>query len=128
MPGPASPGAPRQRRDTRAPTTLGGRNLVLGGSGTTRTLTLAAAPKQAGTATVTVVVSDGADSTSLVLTVEVGTPKNDTLTGTSGPDVLFGLNGTNTLSGGDGNDLLCGGNAVDQPALGHPAEVRKQGF
>jgi VCBS repeat-containing protein len=89
-------------------------NLVVGGSGAARTLTLTAAPKKTGTAVVTVVVSDGTDSTSLDITVEVGGGASNTLTGTSGPDVLFGLGGRDILNGIGGNDLLCGGKGADQ--------------
>jgi bacillolysin len=89
-------------------------NLVTGGSGTNRTLTLNAVPKKSGTATVTVTVSDGTNSpTSLTIKVNVGTPTADTITGTEEVDVIFGLAGQNTLNGVGGNDLVCGGNGND---------------
>ena len=86
-------------------------NLVTGGSGANRTLTLNAVPRKSGTATVTVTVSDGTNSpTSLTIKVNVGTPTADTITGTEEVDVIFGLAGQNTLNGVGGNDLVCGGN------------------
>jgi Ca2+-binding RTX toxin-like protein len=89
------------------------KGIVLGGSGANRSVTIGAADKQSGTAVVAVKVSDGTDTTTLNLTVKVGTPQNETLTGTSGVDLLFGMNGRNTLNGLGGNDLLCGGNGDD---------------
>lgn len=88
--------------------------LALGGSGADRSLTFSAVPKQSGSATITITASDGVDSTTLDIGVQVGTARTDVLTGTGGSDVLFGLAGKNTLIGGDGNDLLCGGNAPDR--------------
>jgi sugar lactone lactonase YvrE len=87
--------------------------LIIGGSGGTRTLSLAAAPKQSGTAIVTVSVTDGFDTTTLEITVVVGTPQTENLTGGDRTDVLFGLGGGNTLNGGAGDDLICGGNGAD---------------
>ncbi|MGH8521241.1 MAG: hypothetical protein ACREU9_07480 [Gammaproteobacteria bacterium] len=88
-------------------------NIVFGGSGANRTLTITAAPKKSGTASITVSVSDGELTTTLVVTVKIGTNMNDTLIGTSGPDMLFGVNGTDILTGLADNDLLCGGNGDD---------------
>ena len=102
-------------------------NLVLGGSGAARTLTLTAAPKQSGTAQITLTLSDGTLSTSLAVTVMVGTAKNDTLRGTAGVDMLFGLGGKNTLDGGAGDDLLCGGNGVDTLQGGDGADTLEGG-
>jgi Ca2+-binding RTX toxin-like protein len=87
--------------------------LLIAGTGGTRTLSIAAAPKQSGTTTITVSVSDGFDTTALEIPVAVGTPQTDTLVGGNGTDVLFGMGGGNTLIGGSGNDLLCGGNGTD---------------
>ncbi len=61
----------------------------------------------------TIGVSDGANTTPLVVTVIVGTDKNETLNGTGGTDLIFGLLGRNTINGLGSNDLLCGGNGVD---------------
>ncbi len=76
-------------------------------------LTLTAAPKKSGKATVTLSVTDGANTTTLPVTVFVGTDKNETLNGTGGTDLMFGLSGRNTLNGLGSIDLLCGGNADD---------------
>jgi Ca2+-binding RTX toxin-like protein len=91
-------------------------NVITGGNGTNsanRTLTLSAVPKKSGTAIVTIRVSDGTDSSTLLLTVKVGTPNTETITGTNGADVIFGLSGWGTLSGAGGPDLVCGGNGND---------------
>ncbi|MFN8466049.1 MAG: CSLREA domain-containing protein [Caldilineaceae bacterium] len=88
-------------------------SVVFGGSGANRTMSITAAAKKSGTAALTIGVSDGTNTTNLVVTVIVGTDKNETLTGTGGTDLIFGLNGRNTLNGLGGNDLLCGGNADD---------------
>ena len=91
-------------------------NLITGGNGTNsanRTLNLSAVPKKSGTAIVTIRVSDGTDSCTLLLTVKVGTPNTETITGTNGADVIFGLSGWGTLSGAGGPDLVCGGNGND---------------
>ncbi|HEU5102518.1 MAG TPA: Ig-like domain-containing protein [Roseiflexaceae bacterium] len=92
---------------------LPSKGIVLGGSGANRNVSISAADKQSGTAVVAVKVSDGTDTTTLNLTVKVGTPQDETLSGTNGVDMLFGMNGRNTLDGLGGNDLLCGGNADD---------------
>ena len=88
-------------------------NIVLGGSGGNRTVTVTAAAKKRGSATITLGLSDGKVTVPVVITVLVGTDKNETLNGTTGTDMVFGLSGQNTLSGNAGNDLLCGGNSND---------------
>jgi len=47
------------------------------------------------------------------ITLESGTNKDDTLTGTDGTDILLGKNGDDVLDGGDGSDILLGGNGED---------------
>jgi VCBS repeat-containing protein len=92
-------------------------NLVLGGSGATRTLTATSVAGRSGTATVTVTVSDGQKTGMVAITVRAGGNGYDTLTGVTGAsavtDLIFGQNGNDRLSGGDGNDLLCGGTGND---------------
>jgi Ca2+-binding RTX toxin-like protein len=88
-------------------------NIVLGGSGNARTITVTGAAKKSGTATLTFNLSDGKVTVPVVITVKIGTDANETLNGTSGIDMIFGLNGTNTINGNAGNDLLCGGNGTD---------------
>ncbi|HEX5589750.1 MAG TPA: ExeM/NucH family extracellular endonuclease [Candidatus Limnocylindrales bacterium] len=85
---------------------------VVGATGN-RTITVAAVPKQSGTAVLTFELSDGVNTVPFTLTVKVGTDAADTLTGTAGADLLIGLQGDDTLSGLGGADLLCGGNGND---------------
>jgi hypothetical protein len=93
-------------------------NVVLGGSGAHRTVTISATPRTSGTAVIDFTLDDGANTTAFTITVKVGTDLADTLTGTAGADLLIGLQGDDTLSGlGDG-DLLCGGNGDDTLAGG----------
>jgi Ca2+-binding RTX toxin-like protein len=88
-------------------------NISFGGSGATRTITIATVSGRSGTAAVTVTVGDGGRTASVVITVLAGTGNNDTLIGTSGPDMIFAGNAQDTLSGGAGADLLCGGAGDD---------------
>jgi Ca2+-binding RTX toxin-like protein len=88
-------------------------NIVLGGSGYNRTISVTGAAKKSGTATLTFTLSDGKVTVPVVITVKIGTDKNETLNGTSGIDMIFGLGGKNTINGNAGNDLLCGGNSND---------------
>ena len=88
-------------------------NLLSGGSGANRTLSLSAAPRKSGTAIITVSVSDGTATTTLPVTVYVGTQASETITGTAGTDVMFGLGGSGVLAGAGGTDLICGGNGND---------------
>lgn len=93
-------------------------NIVLGGSGTSRTLTFTPANNQFGTAIITVNVSDGSLITPTTFTVNVGRNLNggngkDPINGTAGNDRIDGGNGDDTLFGGAGNDILLGGNGND---------------
>jgi bacillolysin len=98
-------------------------NITFGGSGENRTMTVRAASKQSGTAKITVKVSDGTNTTTLAVTVMVGTQNPDTITGTSGADIIFGLAGQGTLSGAGGLDLVCGGNGNDTISGGDGNDV-----
>ena len=86
-------------------------NIVFGGSGSSRTVSITAVPGPAvRTATLTITVSDGVNTASTTITVIVGTSGNNTsLNGTAGADLILGLDGNDTLNGLAGNDLLCGG-------------------
>jgi Ca2+-binding RTX toxin-like protein len=86
-------------------------NIVFGGSGVNRTVTIHALPgRVVRTATVTITVSDGDALAEVTVRVVVGTNSSDTaLTGTTGVDLVLGLNGSDTLNGLAGDDLLCGG-------------------
>ena len=88
-------------------------SVVLGGTGSNRTLSVTAASGKKGSATLTLDLSDGTVTVPFVVTVIVGSAKNETLNGTSGTDMIFGLGGKNTINGNAGNDLLCGGNGID---------------
>jgi predicted extracellular nuclease len=93
-------------------------NVVLGGGGANRTVTITATPKVSGTAVIGFSLADDVNTTAFTITVKVGTDVADTLTGTAGADLLIGLQGDDTLFGlGDG-DLLCGGNGNDTLAGG----------
>ena len=97
-------------------TLIPGGNLMPGGNGTdsaNRSLSFSAAPGKSGSATLTLSVSDGTDTTTLPVKVNVGTQASETITGTSGADVIFGLGGSDVLEGGGGPDLICGGGGND---------------
>jgi len=88
-------------------------DLVPGGNGTdSANRSLSAAPGKSGSATLTLSVSDGTDTTTLPVKVNVGTQASETITGTSGADVIFGLGSSDILDGG-GPDLICGGGGND---------------
>jgi Ca2+-binding RTX toxin-like protein len=88
-------------------------NIVFGGSGTARTMTVSAVDGRSGTATLTVTVGDGQNSGTVEVAVRVGGGGKDTLTGGSGADLLLAQSNNDTLTGGDGNDLLCGDSGSD---------------
>jgi len=88
-------------------------NVVVTGSGGSRSIAITATPKASGTAILTFSLTDDADTTTFIVTVKVGTDLDDALTGTAGADLLIGLQGADTLSGLGGGDLLCGGTGAD---------------
>jgi VCBS repeat-containing protein len=88
-------------------------NVVLGGSGNARTMTVNAVDGRSGTAILTVTVSDGQNSGTVQVMVTVGGGGKDTLTGGTGADLLLAQSNNDTLTGGDGNDLLCGDSGSD---------------
>jgi VCBS repeat-containing protein len=88
-------------------------NVAFAGSGASRTMTATTVSGKTGTAVLTVTVSDGQATGTVIITVRVGGNGNDTLTGTAGADLLLGQNGNDTLTGLAGNDLLCGGQGDD---------------
>jgi Ca2+-binding RTX toxin-like protein len=88
-------------------------NIVFGGSGANRTVTIATAPGQSGSATVTILVDDGETTTSITIGVKAGGNGNDLLIGGGGADMLFGGGGQDILTGNSGIDLLCGGGGND---------------
>jgi VCBS repeat-containing protein len=88
-------------------------NVAFAGGGASRTMTATTVSGKTGTAVLTVTVSDGQATGTVIITVRAGGNGNDTLTGTAGADLLLGQNGNDTLTGLAGNDLLCGGRGDD---------------
>jgi Ca2+-binding RTX toxin-like protein len=97
--------------------------LTLGGSGAQRTLMLSGATNRSGSATLTLTVSDGHASATLIIEARIGTSRSEVLRGGGGTDLLFGLGGNDILLGRDGNDLLCGGAGNDTLIGGSGADV-----
>jgi Ca2+-binding RTX toxin-like protein len=96
------------------PALVSGDGITVGGSGTSRTLTVRPVTGRSGTAEVTVnQLSEGQVTGSVPVTVTVPANGANTVTGGGGADLLFAQNGADTLDGGGGNDLLCGGNGPD---------------
>ena len=100
------------------PSLLPAGDLALGGTGSSRTLAVAAADGRRGSATLTFDLGDGTATVPVVVTVLVGTKGEEILDGTAATDMIFGRDGRNTLKGGGGNDLLCGGASKDALAGG----------
>lgn len=88
-------------------------NIVFGGSGANRTVSIAHAAKKTGTAVLTIGVSDGTTTTSVTINVRIGTGAHETWTGTSGVDLILGGGGIDSISGLAGADVLCGGTGDD---------------
>jgi VCBS repeat-containing protein len=93
-------------------------NVIFGGSGAARTMTVNAVNGRSGTAILTVTVSDGQNSGQVPVTVTVGGSGKDTLTGGTGADLLLAQSNNDTLTGGAGNDLLCGDSGGDNVSGG----------
>jgi Ca2+-binding RTX toxin-like protein len=89
--------------------------VVLGGSGSNRTITVSPSSKKTiGTAVVTITANDGhGHVVTFLITVIVGTSHSEALVGTSGADIIFGADGRDVILAGDGNDLVCGGSDAD---------------
>lgn len=87
--------------------------VTFGGSGASRSVAITVAGTQAGSATLTIGVDDGFQTTTTTISVTVGTDAEDALAGGSGADLLIGRQGIDTLSGAGGADVLCGGQAAD---------------
>ena len=98
-------------------------NILIGGSANTRAVALTSAAKKSGSAALTFNVSDGQATVPFVITVIVGTEKQESLDGSAGTDMIFGLSGADTISGDSGNDLLCGGNGNDTLSGGDGDDV-----
>jgi uncharacterized protein len=90
-------------------------NIVFGGSGSNRTVSITAlSGSTIRTAVVTVTVSDGLNTASTTITVKVGTSGNNTsLNGTAGTDLILGLGGNDKMSASSGIDVVCGGSGND---------------
>jgi Ca2+-binding RTX toxin-like protein len=89
-------------------------NLSFAGAGADRQLTATAAAGSTGSATLTILVSDGVATGAVAVTLRAAGSANNTQTGTHGADMLFAQNGNDTVTGLAGNDLLCGGSGNDQ--------------
>jgi uncharacterized protein len=98
-------------------------NVVVTGDGSNRTVTVSAAPKHSGVATLTFAVSDATSTVNLVVTVQVGTDGDETLTGTAGSDVMLGLGGRDVLDVLAGNDVICGASGDDTLSGGDGNDV-----
>jgi Ca2+-binding RTX toxin-like protein len=105
------------------PTLVSNADIVIGGNGVNRTMTVTAAARKRGSATITLGLSDGKVTVPVVITVLVGSDKSETLNGTTGTDMVFGLSGQNIIDGNAGNDLLCGGNSNDTISGGEGNDV-----
>jgi Ca2+-binding RTX toxin-like protein len=120
----------------------GGGKVVLDNRGTPDNLTddrLLYTPLAtfSGTDNFTYTISDGTDTATASVIVEVGinldggngpdeltgTPGDDRLNGSNGKDTLTGLAGNDTLSGDNGDDILNGGAGVDQLAGGLGSDI-----
>jgi len=89
-------------------------NVVFGGSGANRTMTVTAVPQAAiQSSTITITVSDGQSSSQITVTVTVGTNNPETINGTGGTDIIFGRNGDDIINAGSSIDLVCGGAGMD---------------
>jgi VCBS repeat-containing protein len=89
-------------------------NVQFGGSDANRTVSIAPAAEQSGSATIAIIASDGtAKSSTTTIQVVVGTDGNNAINGTIGTDMIFGLNGADIINAGNSNDLVCGGDAAD---------------
>ena len=88
--------------------------VAFGGTGDTRTATIATVAGRTGTSTVRITVSGGQASSTVPVTVKAGGKTRDTLGGTSGADLLLGQAGNDTLGGAGGKDVLCGAGGNDK--------------
>ena len=87
-------------------------NVSISGT-STRSISIVAANKASGAATLTFRLSDGVNSVTFQVGVQIGTDANETFTGTADPDLIVAGQGIDSLSGNDGADVLCGGNGND---------------
>lgn len=95
------------------PTLVPTGNIIIGGGGVNRSVTITAAMGRSGSAMITLNISDGTVTVPFSFGVRVGTDRSEVLAGTSMVDMIFGRGGTNTIFGKGENDLLCGGNSFD---------------
>ena len=98
-------------------------NVTFSGTGTSRTVKIAAVPGKTGTAVLSVKVSDGVHSSVTPITVKVGGGGADTINGTAGADLLIGGGGGDQLLGAGGNDILIGGLGTDTLTGGTGADL-----
>jgi Ca2+-binding RTX toxin-like protein len=95
------------------PTLVPNSSILIGGSGSSRTISVTGAAGRSGVATLTFSLGDGTASVPVAVTVRVGTNQNESFNGTPGIDIILGLGGVNVIDGKAGADLLCGGSSSD---------------
>ncbi|HEX8264110.1 MAG TPA: Ig-like domain-containing protein [Pyrinomonadaceae bacterium] len=90
-------------------------NVVFGGSGANRTVTIGAVLRNSiQSSVITITVNDGqGGTTTSTINVIAGSNQTETINGTSGADLISGGNGEDTINAGAGNDMVCGGNGND---------------
>jgi predicted extracellular nuclease len=113
--------------DTTNGTLVPAGNVVFGGSGANRTISITAARSQSGSAVLTIAASDGFRETTISISVQVGTGADETLTGTAGADLLVGAGGNDSLAGLGGADVLCGGGGQDTASGGDDDDALEGG-
>jgi Ca2+-binding RTX toxin-like protein len=95
------------------PTLVPNGSVDFGGSGADRSVAISHAAKRTGTAVLTIGVSDGTTTSTVTITVLIGTNANEALLGTSGADLILGGQGSDSMAGLLGADVLCGGKGND---------------
>jgi predicted extracellular nuclease len=105
------------------PSLVANGGVVVTGTGPTRSIAITANARRSGTAVLVFELDDGLATTSLTVTVRVGTSANETLSGTAGVDLMFGLGGDDEIDGLGGNDLICGSNGDDLLMGGVGADI-----
>jgi predicted extracellular nuclease len=88
-------------------------DVVFGGSGATRSVAITTTNKLSGIAALTIGVGDGWNTTTVTITVRVGTDATESFSGTVGADLLVGAAGNDSLIALGGADVLCGGQGID---------------
>lgn len=88
--------------------------ITIGGSGSTRSITVQGAAGKSGAATITIRANDGSVTVTRTLRVWIGTAGANSATGSAGPDMMLAGGGNDTVNGGGGVDLICGAAGADK--------------